>query len=175
VPAPTVTGGTVTTTAFNALAEYVDDTRTGLMRRAERVTSGTATTTTEQPFMRLDDIAIDAGYAYLITVAPLIVDSTVAGDLITMPLRASTSGAATTASAQLTALVDTSQSAAGSQRTASFSKLYVASITGSLSLLLSYVRSVGTGNVRIIASTTYPAEIVILRVGIDVGDTGIDL
>ena len=88
-----------------------------LLARGSRATNGTATTGTEQGFLRLDDIPIVSGQAYRIWTTPLIFNSSVAGDTIQAVLRASTSGAATTTSTQLTLLCDDAKSAGLAQRT----------------------------------------------------------
>lgn len=146
-----------------------------VLKRSERTTNGTTTTTTPQGYMRLDSIDIVSGNCYEVKTSPLIFESSVAGDLVTITLYGSTSGAATTSSTQLTALVDTSQTASGNQKTKGFSYLYAAATTGQLSLLIAYVRTSGTGNVRINASATLPAQLWVTVGGVDPGDTGVDI
>lgn len=128
-------------------------------KRAERTTDGTATTTTEQGFLRLDSVPIVTGKGVRIWVPPLIFDSTVAGDLIQAVIRVSTSGAATTSSTALTVLAKRAFSAAGNQETGGLEIPYIPATTGNLSILLSYVRAGGTGNVRLRANSSIPAQI----------------
>lgn len=146
-----------------------------IIARAERTTNGTLTTTVEQGYLRLDGVPIVAGQAYRIWTSPLIFESSVANDLITAPIRVSTSGAATTSSTEITALAESSYTASGNQRTKSITSLYIATVTGTLSILLSYVRSNGTGNVRINAAVTIPAQLSIESMGTDPGNTGISI
>lgn len=128
-------------------------------KRAERTTDGTATTTTEQPYLRLDSVPIVTGKGIRIWCPPMIFDSTVAGDLIQAVIRVSTSGAATISSTALTVLAQRAYSAAGNQETVGLSIPYIPATTGNLSILLSYVRAGGTGNVRIRAVSSIPAQI----------------
>lgn len=130
-----------------------------LLARGSRATNGTTTTTTEQGFLRVDSIPIVSGNAYRIWTTPLIFNSSVAGDIVQAFLRASTSGAATTASTQLTLLCDDAKTSGLAQKTKGLEFLYVASTTGNLSLLISYARQSGSGNVNIQASSDIPAQL----------------
>jgi hypothetical protein len=140
-----------------------------------RTTNGTTTTTTEQGYMRLDGVPIISGQTYRIWTSPFIMESSVANDLLTCPIRVNTSGAATTGSTQITGLADTSFSASLNQRTKSITVLYIATVTGALSILLSYVRSNGSGNVRINASSIFPAQLAIEAMGANPGNTGVSI
>lgn len=147
-----------------------------IVGQGERSTPGTATTTTEKTYLRVDDISIIAGQSYEFTSSPLIFDSTVAADLIQCVLRFSTSGAATTASTQLTLLVQPSKSASLAQNTASLAFTYDALVTStSASFLISYLRAAGTGNVRINASADIPAKFTMKWIGTTKADAGVDL
>ena len=142
---------------------------------AERVSNGTTTTTTEKTYLRLDSIPIINGYSYLAITTPLIIESSVAADLVQVVLRGDTTGAATTASTAFTLLAQPSKSASGAQNTAMLAYRFKASSTGNLSLLLSYLRSAGTGNVRVNALSTIPAQLSVFRMGLGLADTGVDL
>lgn len=129
------------------------------LARGSRATNGTTTTTTEQGFLRVDSIPIVSGRGYRIWTTPLIFNSSVAGDLIQAILRISTSGTATTASTQLTLLCDDAKTSGLAQRTKGMEIGWVATTTGNLSVLLSYLRASGTGNVNIQASSDIPAQL----------------
>lgn len=146
-----------------------------LIAYADRQTNGTLTTTAEQGYLRLDSIPIVTGERLEIKLSPVIVESSVAGDLVQINLRGSTSGAATTSSTLLTVLADDAKTASGNQKTDSFSYLYTPGGSGSLSLLISYVRATGTGNVRINASANIPCQLWVYRARGTVSDTGVDV
>lgn len=144
---------------------------------AYRDTPGTATAAVEQPYLRLDNLLLENGESYFAFTPPLIIDSTVAADLVQVALRYSLSGVATTASTQLTLLAQPSKSASGAQNTAMLGKrfTYTGGGTGVMSLLLSFVRSAGTGNVRINATATIPAEITVVHLGTLKANSGVSL
>lgn len=128
--------------------------------RGGRATSGTATAAVEKTYLRVDNIPIVSGQAYRIWTTPMLINGTVAGDTIQAILRGSTSGAATTSSTQLTYANGVLKSASSLvQPSLSLQVLYVASTTGTLSVLLSYIRIGGTGNVFLDAAATLPAQI----------------
>lgn len=140
-----------------------------------RDTNGTLTTLTEQPYMRVDDIPVVSGQSYEISTSPLIFESSVAADEVQVFIRTSTAGAATIASTQLSLLSQPSKTASLAQNTAVFFGLYNATVTGSLSVLMSYVRAAGTGNVRINAVANIRAEFSVKWVGNTPLDTGVNL
>lgn len=141
-----------------------------------RDTSGTTTTTTEKTYLRVDDISIVAGQSYEIFTSPLIIESSVAADLVQVILRISTAGAATTSSTQLTLLAQPSKSASAAQNTAVLAFTYNSLVTSTTaSILISYLRSAGTGNVRINASADIPAQVTMKWIGTTKADTGTDL
>ena len=146
-----------------------------ILAYGERLTNGTLTTTVEQGYLRIDGIPIINGQSYRIWTSPLIFESSVAGDLITAFLRVNTAGAATTGSSPFTLLADDAKTASGNQKTKGLTILYNGVVTGSLSILLSYVRSTGTGNVRINASAAIPAQMAIEAMGVNPGNTGISI
>lgn len=147
----------------------------GVLALADRQSNGTGTTTTEQPYLRLDGIPIVNGEAYIITVSPIILNSTVAGDQLHIRLRGNTGGNATIASTLISQAQEFAQNAGGNQKTEGYVFPYTATVTGNLSILLSYVRNAGTGTVSILASATVPARITVQRAGTMPSDTGVDL
>lgn len=143
--------------------------------RARRESNSSTTTTVEIGVLRLDSVPIVSGQLYTVTLSPIIFNSTVANDLIEAHLRYSTAGAATTGSTALGSVVENSQSASLSQKTKGGTFQYLATVTGSLSVLLSFARTSGTGTVSILGSAPYPIELAITVAGTDPGDTGVDI
>ncbi len=142
----------------------------------ERVSNGTTTTTVEKTYLRVDDISMTSGQAYEITSSPLIFESSVAADTIQVLIRISTSGAATTASTPITLLCQPSKTATSFQLTACLVLTYNALVTTtSASILMSYLRVTGTGNVRVNASSDIPAQLTVKWIGASKADGGVDL
>lgn len=126
----------------------------------ERLTDGTATTTTEQPYFRVDNIAVVSGQFWVFNLSPMIIDSTIAGDLVEVRLRYAIGATATIASTAVCAMVESAHSSAISQKVQGFQVGLKVPSTGNLSALVSYVRGSGTGSVRIRASSSYPAQLI---------------
>jgi hypothetical protein len=147
----------------------------GVLKRGNRTSSSSTTTTTEIGVLRVDAISISPGRLYRISTSPLIFNSSVANDLIQAGLRYTTSGTAGTGSTQLTALVDTSYTGSGSQRTKSMVAYLVPAAAAVLSVLLTVVRGGGTGSVSLNATTAYPMDLVVEDMGLDPGNTGTSL
>ncbi len=179
-------GGRLRASQVNAIITQVNTTQTDVaslqaaeVAYYERTTAGTVTTTTQQPYIRVDNIPIISGQAYLISLGPMIFNSSIMGDLISAFLRgvtaAGTGTLATIASPQFTALIDSAHTAGGSQKTLGMTYRYAATTTGYLSLLVSYVRSLGTGNVNIIGQAGYPVQMSVFRIGTAKASSGTSL
>lgn len=144
-----------------------------------RTNSSPSVTTTELGVIRLDNIPAIIGRRYRIWTSPLNMSSSVANDLMNAHIRynlVASPGAgspATTASTQLTGLVESSYSAGGAQRTQGLSVTYAPAATGTLSALLSLSRDAGTGTLAINGFAAYPIELVVEDMGVDPGNTGI--
>jgi hypothetical protein len=144
----------------------------GVLLRGDR-TSNSSTTTTEVGVLRVDSIPVVAGRLYRISTSPLVLSST-ANDIVRANIRISTSGAATTSSTVLDfvqqPVVNTSFPGA-----ISLVCLYPAGSTATLSILLTVNRQSGSGNASILAGSTFPAGVWIEDIGVDPGDTGVDI
>lgn len=144
-----------------------------------RTTASPGATTTELGVIRLDNIPVIIGRRYRIWTSPLNMSSTVANDLMNAHIRynsVASPGAgspAITTSTQLTGLVEGSFSAGGSQRTQGLNVSFAPGATGTLSVLLSVSRDLGTGTVSINGAPIYPIELVVEDMGVDPGNTGI--
>lgn len=147
----------------------------GILGMADRQSNGTGTTTTEQPYLRLDAIPIVNGETYNITISPMVLNSTAGGDQLHLRLRGNTAGNATIASTLIDQSQEFAQNSGGNQRTEPWVFQYLATTTGNLSLLLSYVRNAGSGTVSILASATTPVRMTVQRCGTSAPDTGVDL
>lgn len=127
--------------------------------------------------MRIDAIAMVSGRRYEYHLSPVIINSTVAADLISIRLRYSTVGAATITSTSLVDLEAASKSAGGSQLTQGMTVGYSPTGNETVSVILTVVRSGGTGTVGITvpAAPTYSIRLEVLDMGVDPGDVGVDL
>jgi len=135
-------------------ADTLNDPQGSGVARGQRDSSSTTTTTTEQPVMRIDAIAMVSGRRYEYHLSPVIVNSTVAADLISVRLRYSTTGAATITSTVIADMEVASKSAGGSQLTQGMTVGYSPTGNETVSVLLTVVRSGGTGTVGLVVAGT---------------------
>ena len=138
-------------------------------------TSSSTAAAGAQGVMRLDGILLTAGRRYKIFTNTLVLVSSVANDQVTARISYDVTGAnATTASALLalynTPAVDSTANGMGGVVAAS----YLAAANVSLSIILWTQRLVGTGNARLI-SAGVGIEMFVKDMGVDTGDTGVDL
>lgn len=176
--APTMATGVFSTTTFNALAEYVDDTRTGIIiARGRRTTSSTASTGTEVGVIRLDDIPVTGGLLYRVASNGLHFDTTVAADVSVARVRYTTDGSTpSTASTILPgALAYALQGNASWPETALIDTFYAPAADETLSLLLTVNRVAGSGSCLIFADTDHTIDLWVESLGTDPGDTGTDI
>jgi hypothetical protein len=138
-------------------------------------TTNSTTTTTEVGVLRLDGITVTLGRLYLIETSTLVLSSTVANDVLRCPLRASTAGAAGTGSTQVGMAQATMPNTTNPGPGLVARCLYVPGATGTLSVLLSVARQQGTGNVSILAASTFPIQLWVHDMGPDPGDTGVSI
>lgn len=145
----------------------------GIVRRGERTTSS-STTTTEAGVLRLAAPVV-AGRLYLIPTSSLNLISSVAGDIIQGRLRYTTDGSnPTTSSTLLMSSADT-QATFNSEAVPIIAKYYAAT-AHTLTVMLSVARIGGTGNCSIAVSTSYPTiDLMVIDQGVDPGDNGVDL
>ena len=158
-----------------AMEDDVDDIAdTGrVVAYGDRQSNSTAASA-EQSVLRLDNIPMVSGRIYEIRCNPVIVDGTVNNDVGRLSLRINTSGTATTASTQLAInQVRLADNAIGED--CSVGLLYVPSGNVTASVLLSHVRSSGTGNIMLLGSATIPIQLVVIDRGPNPTDTGVDL
>jgi len=158
-------------------ADTLNDPQGSIIAFLERSTaSSNITNTPEIPILRGDSIPVVNGRSYEIVATPTVFASSVAGDLIEMRIRTSLSGAATIASTQLGSLITDSKTAGGNQKVHGATWLYTPGATGNLSVLVSGIRTGGTGNCTIgNPASAYMLRILVRDAGLTVADSGVDL
>lgn len=146
-----------------------------IVKRGRRTTSTGNVTTTETGVLRIDNIPVLAGRWYQISTGPLNMDGSVDNDIGKVQIRASQSGAATTASTLIGYMRQTIDSAAQSN-VVNLNAWYLAPSDGTLSVILTLIRQTGTGNIIIFCSTSGDIlDMVVQFAGNDPGDTGVVL
>lgn len=147
--------------------------------RARRITSSsTSSSTTLVPVLELDDIPIYAGRLYEIMTSVLNIDGTVAADTSTVTLCYTTDGSTPTiSSSQIPGgTIQAAQANAASPEGRRISTTYIPAADETLSLLLAFNRTSGTGAMSILADgASRIIEIRVMDCGEDPGDTGVDL
>jgi hypothetical protein len=145
-----------------------------VIRRASRPTSSTAAATA-QPVLRLDSVPLLAGRRYQIITSTLIIRPTVAADRGTARLSMSTSGAATTASTLYAVLNTPNIDSATDGMSVVLSFTYTPAANETVSILLWHQRLSGTGNINFVVTGGTTIDIEVIDLGLDPGDTGVDL
>lgn len=176
MPAPRVRTGVFTSTDHNALAQYIDDVRTGILARGRRTTTSTATTTV-QGVLRIDDIPIIGGHVHKVWSSALGLATSVNGDSIRVDIRYTTDGSTpTTGSSVLPgSAVQQRISSTGIVESATILTTYTPASDETLSVLLCVSRVSGTGNSAIFGDTSFSIDVVVEDYGIDSGDAGVDI
>ncbi len=144
---------------------------TGIARGRRTTTS--STTTTEVGVLRLT-ASVRAGRAYMISTSPLRLNSTVSDDRIYAIVRHTTNG--TTPSVASTPLHTITALMRSSVPSLPMLFPYVASTDHTLGLLLCVGRWTGTGTVSIVTDASMPTiDLTVVDLGVDPGDTGVDI
>jgi hypothetical protein len=160
-----------------ALLQELGDGISTVIARAQR-TSAKTPITTESGYLRLDDIPVADGYAYRISTSNLTLDSTVDNEIgaarIRVAQNTSPGTAATTSSTQI-GLYRSFQSANTNADLNPLVCYYYPSADGYLSVILTGQRVTALGTFQFFASATEPCHLVVERIGIDPGDTGVSL
>lgn len=144
----------------------------GVIARGRRTTSTGTFTTTETGVLRLDDIPVYADRVYAVTTSCINMDTSVSNDIAQCALRYSTSGAATTSSTIIITMRQTIDDATTSN-IVPMNGFYYSAADDTLSVLLSCVRSAGTGNIIVFSSTNQPTDLVVTDLGPAPADTGV--
>lgn len=152
---------------------YNQDIRKRIARGRRAVVS--AATTTEAEVLRIDGVRLRANHIYTFHTSSLLVQSTVANDVVVTKIRVSTTGTATIASS-----TDLGE---GARRVTGASALeetnakvsYVRTTDEVASVLLTVARGTGTGSVSIYGASNALIELYVDYGGLDPGDTGVSL
>lgn len=157
-----------------ALAADVVAAARKIVGRARRL-SNSSTTTSEIGVLRLDDVELLADHVYEIQTSSLLVTSSVANDIVHVKLRYTTDGSTpSTSSTLLTQSGERIEVTASGGYTQAIGT-YAPSSDEALSVLLTVARNSGTGNVSINYASVAPIEILVIDLGEDPGDTGVDI
>lgn len=149
-----------------------------IVKRGRRTTASIATiTTTETPFLRVDNIPVINAGIYRISTSNINMDTSIANDIGAIRCRVATGvlgTAATIASTQIGQLRNTIDDPTNSN-VHSMQQFYVATADTYLSVLLSCIRISGTGNLQVFCSGTDILDLTIEYAGTDPGNTGVIL
>lgn len=176
-------GGPVgATTWFNPVAEAVTASTTalstaplGVIARHKRITASTNSAGVEVTVMRLA-ATLTAGRIYRCHTSDLNLDTSVAADIGQVKFRYTTDGSVpTTASTQLGSGMRINMADITFSPCLPMSQVYIPSTAMTFTLLMTLIRSSGTGNVRLFADATEVMELFIEDIGADPTDTGVDL
>lgn len=155
-------------------------THLGVIARGLRITSSSGTTT-EVGVLRIDDIPIFEGRLYRVAMATsCIYNSTAANDLMEGRFYYSLTGAAVVGTNLFGTLSIETRTASGAQYTDGTMALLPSPVavgdgTGTLSVLFAILRTAGAGTISMPASANYPIHMVVEDMGVDPGDTGVDV
>lgn len=115
-----------------------------------------------------------SGYKYLILTSPLRI-STVSGETGKVNLRYTTTGSAGTSDVVLDSVEGNGSSAFAPAQSPVLAVTFAPGANVTFSCALTLLRSGGSGNVTLVGSTIQPIELSIIVMGVDPGDTGVDL
>lgn len=147
----------------------------GLIAYGSRVTNTGTTTTTELPVLSLSDVHVKAGVAYHIYSSAFIFDSSVLGDTVRATLRFTTDGTAPTITSTPLTASELTVTGGGNQARTSLSKIYLPTTDQVLNILMTVVRTAGTGNVDLQHVNGADIDIGVEAVGVAPADTGVAL
>lgn len=147
----------------------------GIVAYGSRDTNPSTTTTVELAILELDSVPVKSGLAYRIGTSSMIMDSTVLNDAMQVAIRYTTDGTGpTTASALMTCMEHDLGGLAGQARSP-MNVIYQPTEDQVLNLILTQVRTVGTGNVSVQHINGMPIDIYVEAIGIAPADNGIAL
>jgi hypothetical protein len=148
-----------------------------IIARGRRTTTSSNSTGTAVAILRLDDIAIRGGYLYAIRTNALALSTSVANNTIRAQIHYTTDGSTPTTSSSILPGGVTQQVPESTTQSdnSSIMALYAPGSDETLSLLLSVNRSTGSGNGFIFADSTNVMDMWVEQIGLDPGDSGVDL
>lgn len=157
-----------------ATAEDLNNAARTRVRRGYRTTAS-STTTTEAEVLRVDGVPLKAGRSYMLHTSSLLVQSTVANDVVVAKIRMSTTGTATIASSTDMGEGARRVTAASQLEETSAALSYTPSADETASVLLTVVRASGTGSASIYGAANAPIELFVDDASEDPGNTGVSL
>lgn len=147
----------------------------GMIAYGSRTTNTGTTTTTELAVLSLSDVHVKAGVAYHIYSSAFIFDSSVLGDTVRATLRFTTDGTSPTITSTPLTASELTVTGGGNQARTSLSKIYLPTDDQVLNILMTVVRTAGTGNVDLQHVNGADIDIGVEAVGVAPADTGIAL
>jgi hypothetical protein len=147
----------------------------GVLARGRRTTNTTASTGTETPFLRLDDVPISSGRLIKITAATLMHIVTLDNETSAVILRYTTDGSTPTTASTILTSEQVRQPEADFGLTNMVIGFYAPAGNETLSVLASIKRVSGTSSHSLLGSATQPIDLIIEDVGADPGNTGTSL
>ena len=169
----TVASGASTIAGGNCVARdrYISSYRS-IVERGNRTSSST-TTTSEVGVIKVR-ANLKKGQTYIISTCPLRLNTTVSGDYVFARVRYDATGSdATTGSTILSTIIG---GAGAGQAGIPFWAKYIPSADMSASFLLSVGRFSGSGTVGLVVDSSFPdIDLMVIAVGADPGDTGVDI
>lgn len=149
-----------------------------IIARGRRLTSSGTFTTTETPYFRLDNIPVRAGKLYRVNTSNINLNSTVVNDVARANVRvaySATTGTFATIASPLIGLMRNTIDTLSQTNTIPINTFYVSPSDGYISLLISAVRTAGSGNITFYSSATEWFDMTVELSGTDPGDTGVSL
>lgn len=145
--------------------------------RGRRLTTSSASTGAAVAVERLDGIQLRGGYLYEVRTNGLALDSSVNADIIRAEIRYTTDGSSADAADAVLpgAAIQQGQANNAQSENAPVIGFYAPGSDEILSIVLCVRRIVGTGNATIFADANNSMDLLVVNLGEDPGDTGVDL
>lgn len=143
-----------------------------LLARGRRTTNSGGSTSAVVPLLRLDDVAVAAGRAYLIEINGGLFPSGADTARADVTLRFTTTGATPTTGSPVLLLDGKQMFTAGFVERYNASIVYVPGSNQLLSLLLCFQSVIYGANVSSYGTSSWPTEILITDLGADPGNVG---
>lgn len=176
----TVASGAATISATNVVdkANYigkVSNRPRGVLARGRRTTGTSASSGTEVPFLRIDDVIVPAGRLIRVHTSSLMHVVSLDVQTFAVIARYTTDGSTPTITSPILSSEQLRMTESDFGETAELSVLYAPAGNETLSVLLSVKRINGTGSGSLQASATQPIDLIIEDVGADPGNIGVSL
>lgn len=137
--------------------------------------SSTSSSTTPTGVLRLDDIPLTAGRAYMVMTSSLVLHSSTANDVVRAGIYYTTDGSTPTGSSTLMDFVQEAVDITSNPPAQPIVIGYFPAGTETLSVLLAVSRQTGAGAADLLGSSTFPIDIYVIDRGEDPGSTGTSL